>query len=213
MNNVSRTSIRRWITLAALVLVITAVLVIGIATVNPSLLDILHHPQEDLFLITGYLLVAFSGGSLLFIPLYLGPRDVNMDSEDANTDAYEPEVTPEIPHAGADLEPVMKNPFLGRRFTDDEQEALRIRLRDAAVNTIHRHTGIETSDASARVKRGDWTENATAAWFLGGTSPPRSVRLYARISDEYAFRHGARQTIREIVDYDQRYGSHRTHTP
>ena len=213
MNNFSRTSIRRWITLAALVLVATAVLVIGIDTVNPSLLGILHHPQGDVFLITGYLLVAFSGGSLLLIPLYLDPKDVNTNPEDADMDAYEPEVTPEIPHAGADLEPVMSNPFLGRRFTDDEQEALRMRLRDAAVNTIHRRTGVETGDASIRVERGDWTENATAAWFLGETPPSRSIRIYARISDEYAFRHGARQTIHEIVAYEQRCESHRTHAP
>lgn len=213
MNNLSRTSIRRWITLAALILATTAVLVTGIATVNPSLLGILRHPQEDVFLITGYLLVAFSGGSLLLIPLYLDPKDVNTNSEDADTDDYEPEITPEIPHAGADLEPLMKNPFLGRRFTDDEQEALRMQLRDAAVNTVHCHTGIETGDASIRVQCGDWTENATAAWFLGETPPPRSVRLYARISDEYAFRHGARQTVHEIVAYEQRCESHRTHAP
>lgn len=211
MDNLSRTTIRRWITLTALVLVATAVLVTGIAAVNPSLLDILHHPQEDTFLIMGYLMVALLGGSLL-LPLYLDPEDGNANPENAIMDAYEPEVTPEIPHAGAEIEPLTKNPFLGSRVTDDEQEAIRTRLRDAAVNMIHCHTGIETDDASARVQRGDWTENATAAWFLGETPPPRSVRFYARVSDTHAFRHGARQTIHEIVAYEQRHESQRTHS-
>ena len=213
MDNLSRTKIRRWLSLTALVLVAAAVLVTGLAAVSPSLLDILRHPQEDVFLITGFLLVALFGGSILLIPLYLDPNDAHTNPEDADTDAYEPEVTPEIPHAGADLEPLMRTPFLGRRLTDDEQEALRMRLRDAAVNTIHRHTGIETDDASARVRCGEWTENATAAWFLGETPPPRSVYLYARVSDGHAFRHGARQTAHEIVAYEQRHESQGTHAP
>jgi|GEM_PF-1946611 len=213
MDNLSRTIIRRWIALAALVLVATAVLVTGIAAINPSLLDILRHSREDVFLITGFLVVALFSGSLLSIPLYLDPKDAHTNPEDADMDAYEPEVTPEIPHAGADLEPLTRNPFLGRRLTNDKQEALRIRLRDAAVNTVHRHTGIKTDDANARVRRGEWTENATAAWFLGETPPPRSVRLYARISDRHAFRHGARQSVHEIVAYEQRHESRRAYPP
>ncbi|WP_122089914.1 DUF7269 family protein [Halalkalicoccus subterraneus] len=213
MDNFSRTSIRRWITLAALVLVATAVLITGIAAVDPSLLDIFRHPREDVFLITSFLVVALFSGSLLSIPLYLDPKDTSTNPDETDTAAYEPEVTPEIPHAGADLDPLMRHPFLGRRFTDDEQDALRMRLRDAAVNTIHRHTGIETDDASVRVQRGNWTENATAAWFLGETPPPRSVRLYARVSDGHAFRHGARHTVHEIVAYEQRHESRRTHSP
>lgn len=213
MDDRSRTSIRRWIALTALVLVATAVLTIGITTVTPSLLDILRHPKEDIFLVIGFLMVALFGGSLLLIPLYLDPEDANTNLEDVDTDAYEPEITPKIPHAGADLEPLTKNPFLGSRVTADEQETIRMRLRDAAIIMIHRHTGIETDDANARVQRGDWTENATAAWFLGGTPPPRSVRLYARISDGHAFRHGARQTIHEIVAYEQRHELRKTHSP
>lgn len=212
MDNLSQTSIRRWITLATFILVTTAVLVTGIAAINPSLLDILRHPREDVFLITGFLVVALFSGSLLLIPLYLDPKDANTNPEDADRDAYEPEVTPEIPHAGADLEPLTKNPFLRRRLTDDEREAIRTRLRDAAITMIHRHTGIQTDDVIARVQRGDWTKNATAAWFLGETPPPRSVRLYARVSDQYAFRHGVRQTIHEIVAYEQRHESRRTHS-
>ncbi|EMA51270.1 MULTISPECIES: DUF7269 family protein [Halococcus] len=213
MDNFSRTSIRRWIMLAAFILVATAILITGIAAVDPSLLDILRHPREGVFLITGFLVVALFSGSLLSIPLYLDPKDTSTKPEDADTDAYEPEVTPEIPHAGAEIEPLTGNPFLGYRVTDDEQEAIRTRLRDAAVTMTHRHTGIKMEDASARVQRGDWTENATAAWFLGETPPPRSVRLYARVSDGHAFRHGARQTVHEIVAYEQRHESRRTHSP
>lgn len=204
MDNFSRTALRRWITLTALVLIATAVLLTGLAAVNPSLLDVLQHPQEDIFLITGFLIVAIPGAHLLLL--------LHLIDEDTNTDAYEPEVTPEILYAGADLKPLTKNPFLGYRVTDDEKETIRVRLRDAAIHMIHRHTGIRTNDARDRVQRGDWTENSVAAWFLGETPPPRSVRLYARVSDELAFRHGARQTIHEIVAYEQRHEDTEDHT-
>ena len=204
MNSLSRTRIRHWITLTALLLVATAILIIGIAAVNPALLGVLQHPRDDIFLVTGFLIAAIFAGAL-FLPMYLTP-------EDADTDAYEPEATPAIPSAGADIEPLTKNPLLGYRVTDDEQDAIQARLRDTAVNVIHRHTGIGTSEASTRVRRGDWTENAAAAWFLGETPPPRSVRLYARVSDDLAFRHGARQTIREIVAYEQRQTDTEDHT-
>ncbi|EMA56829.1 DUF7269 family protein [Halococcus thailandensis] len=205
MDNLSRTSIRRWTMLIAFVLVTTAFLITGIDAIDPSLLEILHHPQEGIYLVMGFLLIAFFSGSIL-LTVYLIP-------EKADVDGYEPEVTPQIPHAGADVEPLTKNPFLGYRITDDEQEAIRTRLRDAVLTMIQRHTGIETDDASTRVRRGDWTENATAAWFLGETPPPRSVRLYARISDGHAFQHGARQTVHEIVAYEQRHESQRGHAP
>src|SRR5699024_3656347 len=71
MDNLSRTSIRRWITLTAFILVATAILITGIAAVDPSLLDILRHPREGVLLITGFLVVALFSGSLLSIPLYL----------------------------------------------------------------------------------------------------------------------------------------------
>ena len=197
MNSLSRTRVRRWITLTAFLLVATAVLITGLTAINPALLGVLQHPQDDIYLITGFLIVAVLGGALLF-PLYFEPKD---DS----TDVYEPEATPEIPYAGTDIEPFTKNPFFGYRTTESKQEAIRERLRNTAVAMIHRHTGTSTDEARARVRRGDWTENATAAWFLGETPPPRSVQFYARISDTLAFRHGARQTIHEIVTYDQRH--------
>lgn len=199
MNNLSQTQIRRWSTLIALLFVATAALFVVVAAINPALLNILQHPRDDIFLITGYLIVAVLVGSLLLFSLFLPPKD-------DDTDVYEPEATPEIPYAGTDIEPLTKNPLLGYRVTSDEQDAIRGRLRDAAVNIVHRHTGIGTGDARSRVRHGDWTDNAAAAWFLGETPPPRSVRLYARISDDLAFRHGARQTVHEIVAYEQRHG-------
>lgn len=205
MNNLSRTSVRRWLTLIALVLIAIAILLTGLAAINPSLLGILHHPRDDVLLITGFLVVAIFGGSLL-LPLHLV-------LEDADTDTYDPEITPEIPYAGADLESLTASPFLGYRVTEDEQAEIRTRLQEATVNMIRRHTGIGVDDAKIRVQRGDWTENQTAAWFLGETPPPRSVRLYARVSDTYAFQHGARQTIHEIVAYEQRHEDTEVRSP
>lgn len=213
MDNPSRRGVRRWVTLAALILVATAIFSTGIAAINPSLLDILQHPQEDIFLVMGFLMVTLFGGSLLLIPLYLDPKDATANLDDADEGAYEPEFTPGIPHAGAEIEPLTKHPFFGYHITADEQEAIRTRLRDAAITMIHRHMGVETGNARNRVQRGDWTENAAAAWFLGETPPPRSVRLYGRISDEHAFRYGARQTIHEIVTYEQRHESQKTQSP
>ena len=197
MNNLFRNSIRRWLVLTALVAIAIAILLTGLAAINPSLLDIFHYPRDDVLLITGFLVVATLGTSLL-LQLHLIP-------EDADTDTYEPEITPEIQYAGVELESLTTTPFLGYRITQDEQSEIRTRLQDATVDMIRRHTGITEDDAKSRVQRGNWTENQTAAWFLGETPPPRSVRLYARVSDTYAFRHGARQTIHEIVAYEQRH--------
>ena len=192
----SRTRLRRWSTLLALLLATTAVLISVLTAVSPTLLDVLQHPRGDIFLITGFLIVVVLGGSLLF-PLYFEPVD-------DNTDVYEPEATPEIPYTGTYVEPLTKHPFFGYHATD-EQDAIRDRLRTATITMIHRQTGISTADASARVQRGDWTENVTAAWFLGETPPPRSIQFYARLSDRLAFRHGARETVHEIVAYEQRH--------
>lgn len=205
MSNVSRTGLRRWLTLTALVLVAIAVLLAGVAAVDPSLLGILDHPRDDVLLVTGFFVVAVFGISLL-LPLHPVPAEA-----DADTD--EPEITPEVPYAGAGLESLVASPVLGYRVTRDEQAAVRARLREAAVDTIRRHAGIGVDDARARVHRGDWTENPTAAWFLGETPPPLSVRLYARVSDTYAFRHGARQTVHEIVAYERRRDDAETRSP
>jgi len=197
MNNLSRNSIRRWLTLTALVVIAIAIILTGLAGINPSLLAIFHYPRDDVLLITGFLVVATLGISLLL--------QLHLISEDADTDTYEPEITPDIRYPGADLESLTASPFLGYRIPEDEQSEIRTRLKEATVNMIRRHTGIREDDAKARVQRGNWTENQTAAWFLGETPPPRSVRLYARVSDAYAFRHGARQAIHEIVAYEQRH--------
>ena len=196
-HTLSQTSIRRWSTLLAFLLALAAVLIILVAAVNPVLLGPLQHPRDDLFLITGFLIVAMLGGSLLF-PLYFEPVD-------DDTDAYEPEATPEIPYAGTDIEPLTKHPLAGYRATASEQDEIQDRLRTAAITMIYRHTASTIDEASARVERGDWTQNATAAWFLGETPPPRSIQFYGRISDSLAFRHGARETIHEIVAYEQRH--------
>lgn len=201
----SWTRVRRWSILLALLLVTAAVLVIALTSVKPKLLDILQHPRDDVFLITGFLILTVLSGALFF-PLYFEPKD-------DDTDSYEPEATPEIPYAGMDIEPLTKHPVLGYHFTTDEQDAFRDRLRNATITMIHRQTGISTTDASGRVQRGDWTENATAAWFLGETPPPRSVQFYTRISDSLAFRHGIRETITEIVAYEQRHSDTESDAP
>ncbi|PCR89044.1 hypothetical protein CP557_20080 [Natrinema ejinorense] len=206
MDNPSRVALRRWIMLTALALIAIAVLLVGLAAVSPSLRNALRHPRDDIFLITGFLVVAISGGSLLLLP-------VDEIAEDDNTDAYEPEVTPEIPYAGADLEPLMTGPFFERHISPSEQREIRTRLRETATRTIRRHTGAAMSETRDTIQRGDWTENAVAAWFLGETSPPRSVRLYARLSDELAFRYGARRTVHEIIAYEHHHEDTEERTP
>ncbi|SEP02009.1 hypothetical protein SAMN05216388_102739 [Halorientalis persicus] len=191
----SRTSIRGWGTLLGGLLALTAALVILAAAINPALLGPLQHPRADRLVITGFLIVAMLAVPLLF-PLYFEPAD-------DDTDAYEPEATPDIPYAGTDIEPLTRHPLAGARATASEQDEIHDRLRTAAITMIHRHTADTRDEASARVDRGDWTQNAAAAWFLGETPPPRSIRFYRRLSDGLAFRHGARETIHEIVAYEQ----------
>ncbi|RYJ14296.1 hypothetical protein ELS19_10205 [Halogeometricum borinquense] len=205
MNNLSRTKVRRWTTLLALLFIVAAGLITALATIEPDLLNPLHHRRDDVFLVTGFLIAAILSGSLLF-PMYLEPKE-------DNTDDYEPEVTPELPYAGTDIEPLAKHPLVGYHSSADERDAILDRLRNATIIMIHRQTGISTDDASTRVRRGEWTENTTAAWFLGETPAPRSARFYARISDSLAFRHGARETISEIVTYEQRHNDTEANAP
>ena len=213
MNEHPRRRVRRWLALTALVFVVVAGLLIGLDVLSPSLLDVFGYPRGDDLLVVGYCLVALFAGSLLLVPLYLEPADAITNAEGTNASPHEPEGVPDVPRTGATLEPLLGNPLLGRHLGDEEREAIRTRLREAALGTIRRRTGVERDDATARLRHGDWTENATAAWFLGDTSPPRSVRLYARVSASHAFRHGARRTIDEIVAYDRRHESRRTHRP
>ncbi|WP_256393032.1 DUF7269 family protein [Natronoarchaeum rubrum] len=205
MNKHSRTQIRRWATLIALLLIATAILITGLATIEPALLDGLSHPRDDVFVITGFLIVTVLG-STLFAPTYLEPKD-------DDTNDYEPEETPDIPYAGTDIEPLAKHPFVGYHTSTSEQDAIRDRLRNTTITMIHRQTGISTDEASDRVRHGDWTENATAAWFLGETPPSRSVQLYARLSERLAFRHGAREAIAAIVAYEQRHNDTEADAP
>lgn len=199
-------TVRRWSALLAVVLAVTASLLTALAAVEPTVLGFLRRSRGDILVITGFLVVSLLAGSLLLAACF--------EPEVDTPDAYEPESVPDIPHPGTDVESLTRHPFVSVQPSADRQAEIRDRLRAITVRTIRRHRGVDTTEARDRIERGEWTPNAAAAWFLGETArPPRSVRVYASLSDGFAFQHGARETVRAVVAYERRHTDTEAETP
>jgi len=193
MNRPSRTTVRRWTTLAGGVLVVAAVLVTGISRVEPRLLAPLRWPGDDVLLVAGFFTLTFTAGTLL-----LTLDGLVTDDEPTLPD---PETTPAIPRAGSEFDRLVDGRVLSRRLGTDERERVRSRLRHTAVETVRRREGVPRERAADLVERGEWTDDTTAAAFLGQPARPRAVRLCDRVASGVAFRHEARRTAQEIVTY------------
>jgi hypothetical protein len=195
MKQPSRTTVRAWTTLAGGVLVAAALLVTGVFSVEPRLLEPLQWSEDDVLLVAGFFTLTFTAGTLLLA------LDGLVEADGPTLPEPEPETTPPIPRAGAEFDRLVDGGVLSRRLTADERRQVRSRLRHAAVETVRRRAEISRERAEVLVERGEWTDDATAAAFLGQPARPRAVRLCDRVASGVAFRHGARRTAREIVTY------------
>lgn len=185
---------RRWLTAAGGGLLLAAIVLVAVSRVDGSLIEFLRWPGDDVLVVVGFFTVAVCVGAVLVTgSLVVEPSD---------SPTHEPEAPPQIPRAGAEFDRLDTNPLWARPLSEDERRARRARLRRATVQTIRRVSDVSRREAEARVERGTWTENATAAAFLGAAPRPRSARLYARVSDRLAARHGARETARALVAYE-----------
>lgn len=91
---------------------------------------------------------------------------------------------------------------LGLRWGGSDPERLRRRLRAAAVEAVAYRWRLSPDAASARVQAGRWTDDAAAAWFLGGSdvsSPPWSVRIRAVLATESATAYYSNRTAEAVV--------------
>lgn len=94
--------------------------------------------------------------------------------------------------AGAGFDSLLDRTDAGRERTDREQARRDVHgeLAEMAVRLRMEATGVDRTTAEAAVDRGEWTDDARAAAFLGGPdapAPPWTVRLRDWLSAEDVF--------------------------
>ena len=141
------------------------------------------------------LLVVLAGvAALVAVPAIVSGRSRNLDQ----TEMPATERPAEAPGPGAGFDRAVERRFdLGALF--GEREDLRERLRTATVGALVR-SGVERSTATERVERGEWTDDAVAAAFLAGDSPPLATRLRAWLGGRHWEQAAARHTARVLVE-------------
>ncbi len=91
----------------------------------------------------------------------------------------------------------------GRSWAGTERERVRRRLRAAAVEAVGHHWRLSNEAARERIEAGDWTDDAAAAWFLGGEGverPPWGVRARAYLGAPTPFGFYANRTADAVVE-------------
>ncbi|RDZ62164.1 hypothetical protein C5B90_17565 [Haloferax sp. Atlit-12N] len=117
------------------------------------------------------LVAALSGVALLAaLPVVVSGRE----SELQQVETPDPEVPVRVPPAGREFDETVRGwdyrtPVLG----DSTRQRVKTRLRKAAVEAVMRERNCGRSRARRLVRRGEWTDDAEAASFLG--SPSRST--------------------------------------
>ncbi|WP_042664357.1 hypothetical protein [Haloferax sp. ATB1] len=117
------------------------------------------------------LVAALSGIALLAaLPVIASGRE----SELQQVETSDPEVPVRVPPAGREFDETVqgwdyRTPVLG----DSTRARVKTRLRTAAVEAVMRERNCGRSRARQLVRRGEWTDDAEAASFLG--SPNRST--------------------------------------
>jgi hypothetical protein len=140
-------------------------------------------------LVLGVVTVAFSTGALVWAFRYTpdGGSGVRTDRSDRQEPTAQGAVFEQLGEWRV-LPPVPAS----------DRDRLRSRLRVAAVEVVATSAVCDRESAREQVRRGDWTDDAAAASFLGDCPPPRRVAWAARVSSAVAFAVGARATVVEI---------------
>jgi hypothetical protein len=155
-----------------------------------------------------FLMVALAvGGVVVALVAVLSGREGALDE----TEFRDPEFPLDLPRAGRGFDDVVDPrtaclPVVG----DADRDAVRSRLRRAAVETLARKTDASRDGAEAMVATGDWTDDPHAAAFLADDArPPASCLLRAWTAGRAWFQVGARRTAREVVTYSDVQGGER----
>lgn len=116
-------------------------------------------------------------------------------------DPRDPERPTELPRAGEEFDRIVRSrtallPVVG----DADREAVRDRLRRAAVDTVQRRRDCRPAEARRLVESGAWTDDRHAATFLGTDDRlPLDLALRAYLTGRVPFQVGARRTARAVV--------------
>lgn len=94
--------------------------------------------------------------------------------------------------------------FATRSFGGARSDAVRYRLRAAAVAAIVVDEGCSRGDAHRRIDDGIWTDDADAAAFLAGTYTPLRTWLVALGRGETGPEYRARRTVAAIIGRRER---------
>jgi len=142
-----------------------------------------------------YFLLSLFGGVALAVLGWMVGRRASERVEQASPPA--PETVPDAPRPGAQVDDL-----LGRwpgGLSDGEREALRERLRTAAVYS-EMGAGASRTAARDRVETGEWTDDAVAARYLAGETPAVTERLRLALGGDSWTQHGARAAAAELTD-------------
>lgn len=96
------------------------------------------------------------------------------EANQARGDLPGPEAATTAPTAGDGLDDALADPTLAVPLVGRSREAVRDRLREAAVATVRRRRNCSEEAARRRVETGAWTDDPVAASFLAeGATPDR----------------------------------------
>jgi hypothetical protein len=159
-------------------------------------------PVGDLVAALGadYLLVAAiaSVGLLVAVALLITGRATRLDQ--ASVPDPERPITAPPPGAGFDeaiADWRLALPWVAR----SRREAIRTRLREAAIESLRRRSGLGRAEAEARVAAGEWTDDPVAASYLADDRRGVGVgrRLGSLLRGETWTEHRARRAAAAIV--------------
>jgi hypothetical protein len=119
-------------------------------------------------------------------------------------DTADPEVAQELPTPGDEFDDLLEE-AAAVRYSAKQRDAVRERLRAAAVAVIVRTEGLSREQAIARLEDGSWTEDPYAAAFftgeIGGASVLQRVSLFDRSRSQ--FERWSTHAAREIVELSE----------
>lgn len=119
------------------------------------------------------------------------------------TEPPDPEDVHDVAPPGVAFDEVVSARGLDALIDADRREAVRTRLREAAIATVIRESNCSRSAATERVRRGTWTDDDEAARFLTGDTDTGLVgRLAGVVGLDSPFQRAARRTAAEIVRRD-----------
>lgn len=192
MNQLSLTTVRQWLVLLGGSFILLSFLIIGVSFTGIALPGIVQWPGDDTLLVVAFVTVIISLGAFVI--------NINFVIKNRGSSLPEPETTPPIVQAGSEFDQIVEPRLLVLGPSPDERRDIRKRLRQTAVQTI-RQTGVSRRRAVEIVNSGEWTEQTTAAAFLGQQRLPRALRLCSRLSRRLVFQHAVRRTARAIITY------------